>query len=138
MASSSGGGLGLKDILNVHGPAFLASCFNYAASAELVSPNFWLELGEAWNNLRVRFGLRVNFLPDFQPLEVSGVPDIDNKWLLQRWWQAQFADSLELRWRSRVPLRMLKLKELSAARSAYDVNSLVVSDSGKSLLSSRA
>ena len=80
----------------------------------------------------------MNFLADFQPPEVSDVPDIGNKWLLQRWWQAQFADSLELRWRSRVPLRMLKLKELSAARSAYDVNSLIVSDSGKSLLSSRA
>ena len=137
MASSSGG-LGLQDPLNVHGPAFLASCFNYAASAERVPPNFWLELGEAWNTLRVRCGLRVNFLADFNPLEASDVSDIDSKWSLQRWWQAQFAQSLELGWRSRVPLRMRKLKELSSARSAYDVNTLVVSDSGKTLLSSRA
>ena len=66
--ASRRGGLGLKNPTWTHGPAFLASCFNYAASADSVSPAFWQDLSSAWEVLRPVFNLPVNLLEEFKPL----------------------------------------------------------------------
>ena len=67
--ASQRGGLGLKNPTWKHGPAFLASCFTNAASADSLSPAFWEDLSVTWTAVCSTFDLRINFLADFRPLE---------------------------------------------------------------------
>ena len=53
--ASRRGGLGLENPTWTHGPAFLAACFTYAASADTLSSSFWNELFVAWAAVRSSF-----------------------------------------------------------------------------------
>ena len=60
--ASRRGGLGLKNPTWTHGPAFLSSCFTYAASTDAVSFSFWNERSSAWHVVWSVFDLPVDFL----------------------------------------------------------------------------
>ena len=135
--ASRRGGLGLKNPTWVHGPAFLASCFTYAASADSISHTFWADVSSAWNAVRSAFNLPINFLADFQPLLGFEPRDVSKHWKQQRWWQAHIDSAIEKRWSMQAPLRLRKLKELMAARFSVDVTSLVAPGSDQAAISDR-
>ena len=135
--ASRRGGLGLKNPTWVHGPAFLASCFTYAASADSISHTFWADVSSAWNVVRSAFNLPINFLADFQPLLGFEPRDVSKHWKQQRWWQAHIDSAIEKRWSMQAPLRLRKLKELMAARFSVDVTSLVAPGSDQAAISDR-
>ena len=133
--ASRRGGLGLKNPTWTHGPAFLSSCFTYAASADAVSSSFWNELSSAWQAVRSAFDLPVNFLAEFAPLAAFDPRDINKHWKKQSWWQAQFDSAIEKHWIASASLRMRKLKALSAARFSVDVTTLVLPGAEKPAIS---
>ena len=106
-----------------HGPAFLASCFNYAASSDSFSSAFREDLSSAsvWDALRPAFNLPVILLEEFKRSR-----NAEKHWKQKRWWQPQVdsaGDREEMA--SHSPVRLRKLKELMAAPFSVDVTSLV-------------
>ena len=120
--ASGRGGLGLKNPTWTHEPAFLASCFAYAASADSISTKFWEEVSVAWIAVRSAFNLPVDFLAGFQPLAGFDPRDVDKHWKQQRWWQSHIDTSAEKRWNANVPLRMRKLKDLMGTWAGTTAN----------------
>ena len=58
----------MKNPTWTHSPAFLSSCFTYAASADAVSLSLWEDLFSARQAVRSALDLPVDFLAEFASL----------------------------------------------------------------------
>jgi hypothetical protein len=133
------GGLGIQDPRRVHGPAFLASHFTYAAAATSGLPRlFWEELEAGWKAVRNDWSLPGELLSTLVVPAGDAEPELEEDWSRQRWWQSLVEQKAEQQWLSAASVRQKVFKELGEARFCFDVSCLLGCQEGDSPLSSRA